>query len=118
MRYFSRAAFIGGKVMARKDSVLLVSRALAVLLTVFALREVSYLPEFVHSFVHYLRYELTPVTNMGYLDYMRHYYLLRLAFLITRIIGYSLMARWLYKGGPDIEELLLPPTSEENPVQD
>ncbi len=103
--------------MARKDLVLLASRTLAVLLTVFALVEISYLPEFLHSFVHYLRYELTPATNTGYLDYMRHYYLLRLGFLITRIVGYSLMARWLYKGGPDIEELLCPSTAQENPAQ-
>jgi hypothetical protein len=28
--------------------------------------------------------------------------------LITRIVGYSLMASWLFRCGPDIEELLLP----------
>jgi hypothetical protein len=43
---------------------------------------------------------------------MRHYYLLILGFLLTRIVGYSLMARWLYKGGPEIEELLLPAEPE------
>ena len=31
-----------------------------------------------------------------------------LGFLITRIVGYSLMAAWLFRCGPDIEELLLP----------
>ena len=103
--------------MSRKDALLLASRGLAVLLTLWALAEVSYLPEFAHSFLHYIRYERTSSTSMGYLDYMRHYYLIRLAFLITRIIGYSLMARWLYKGGPDIEDLLLPAPPEDNAVQ-
>ena len=103
--------------MSRKDALLLASRALAVLLTLWALAEVSYLPEFAHSFLHYLRYERTASTNMGYVDYMRHYYLIRLAFLVTRIIGYSFMARWLYKGGPDIEDLLLPAAPDDNAVQ-
>jgi hypothetical protein len=35
-----------------------------------------------------------------------------MAFLVTRVVGYSLMARWLYKGGPEIEELLLPGAPE------
>ena len=103
--------------MSKRDALLLTSRALAVLLTLWALAEVSCLPEFAHSFLHYIRYERTPSTNMGYVDYMRHYYLIRLAFLITRIVGYSLMARWLYKGGPEIEDLLLPGAPEENPAQ-
>jgi hypothetical protein len=34
--------------------------------------------------------------------------LISLGFLITRIIGYTLMAMWLFRCGPDIEELLLP----------
>jgi hypothetical protein len=28
-------------------------------------------------------------------------------------VGYCLVARWLYRGGPEIEELLLP-TAEED----
>ena len=103
--------------MSKNDVVLLASRTLAVLLTVSALTETSYLPEVVHSFLHYLRYEPTSHTDMGYLDYMRHYYLIRSAFLVTRIIGLSLMARWIYKGGPDVVELLLPAEPEPDPVQ-
>ena len=43
--------------ISRKDAVTLASRTLAVLLTVWALRDVSYLPETLHSFLHYLNYE-------------------------------------------------------------
>jgi hypothetical protein len=102
--------------MSRKDVVLLASRTLAVLLTVQALTEISYLPEVLHSFLHYFRYEPTSHTDMGYLDYMRHYYLIRSAFLVVRIIGFSLMARWIYKGGPDVAELLSPTEPEADPL--
>lgn len=100
--------------MSRKDAVVLASRTLAVLLTVWALTEVSHLPGTVHSFLNYLNHE--PSSSPG-VEYMRHSYLITLGFLITRIVGYSLMAMWLYKGGPEIEELLLPIVAEENRTQ-
>jgi hypothetical protein len=108
MRYLSRTRPHPGGDMSRKDAVLLASRALALLFTVSALGEVSYLPEFLHSFLHYLNREPTAT------QYSQHYYLIRLSFLVTRIIGFSLIARWLYRGGPEIEELLLPSAAEEN----
>jgi len=95
--------------ISRKDAVILASRTLAVLLTVSALADVSYLPERLHSLLRYLNHEPGTATAI---EYWRHYYLIQLGFLITRIVGFSLMARWLYKGGPDIEELLLPETEE------
>jgi hypothetical protein len=94
--------------MSKKDALLLASRAVALFLTVAALSEMSYVPEFVNSFLHYHKYAPTASTNVDYLDYMRHYYLIRLAFLLTRIVGLSLLARWIYKGGSEIEELLMP----------
>lgn len=97
--------------MSKRDVVLLASRTLAVLLTVWALTDVSYLPGSVYTFLHYSNVELTSPTAT---QYYRHANLISLSFLVTRIIGFSLMARWLYRGGPDIEELLLPGSSEEN----
>ena len=96
--------------MSRKDAVLLASRTLALLLTVWALSDVSYLPERLHSFLRYANQELAGSA----LQYWRHYYLIALGFLIVRIVGFSLMARWLYKCGPEVEELLLPAEREEN----
>jgi hypothetical protein len=97
--------------MSRKDAVLLASRTLAVLLTIWALTDGSYLPERVHSFLRYLNYE--PVASNS-IQYWRHYTLIALGFLIIRIIGYSLMAVWLFKCGSDVEELLLPTEREGN----
>jgi hypothetical protein len=100
--------------MSRKDALVLASRTLALLLTVWALGEASGLPESLHSFLRYINQE--PGSSTG-IQYLRHYYLIRLGFLVTRIVGFSLMARWLYKGGPEVEELLLYPAPQENAVQ-
>ena len=101
--------------MSRRDAVVVASRALSVLLTVWALTEVSYLPEFLHSLLHYSDQGLQ--ASASYLQYMHRYYLLRVGFLVTRIVGYFLMARWLYKAGPEIEELLLPFAHDEETRQ-
>ncbi len=95
--------------MSRKDAVLLASRTLALLFIVSALIEVSYLPERLHSFLHYVNQE--PASS-SVIQYWRHYYLIALGFLIIRIIGFSLMALWLRKCAPEVEEALFPP--EEN----
>jgi hypothetical protein len=91
--------------MSRKDAVILASRTLAVLFTVWALSEVSYLPERLHSFLRYSNQDAAPSIAI---QHWRHYYVIALGFLVTRIVGFLLMARWLYRGGPDIDELLLP----------
>jgi hypothetical protein len=101
----------GAKVMSRKDVVLLASRALAVLFIVSALIETSYLPERLHSFLRYVNQE--PASSSA-VQYWRHAYLISLGFLIVRIIGFSLMGLWLRKGGPEVEELLLPHAPEED----
>jgi hypothetical protein len=97
--------------MTRRDAVSLASRTLAVLLTVWALSELSALPEIVYSFVHYVNLEPASSTAT---QYWRHYDLLRLGFLITGIVGFSLMALWLRSGSPEVEELLWPGATEES----
>jgi hypothetical protein len=108
MRYFSRTCSHGGKMISRKDAVLLASRTLAVLLTVSALADVSYVPERLHSFLHYFNNESSSAAT----EYMRHYYLIGLGFLVVRIVGFALMALWLHQCGPEVEELLLPSEPE------
>jgi hypothetical protein len=81
------------------------------LLTVWALTGVSHLPASSYSFLRYS----TVVTSSSWTEYSRHHYLIELGFLITRIIGYSITARWLFKAGPEVEQLLLPET--EAPAQ-
>jgi hypothetical protein len=90
--------------MTRRDAVALGSRMLAVLLTVWALTEVTYLPGSAHSFLRYA----SQVSPNSASEYYRHSYLIALGFRITRIVGYVLMSMWLYRCGQDIEDLLLP----------
>ena len=97
--------------MSKKDAVVLASRTLAVLFTVWALSDVCSLPERVQAFLHYAD---QVQGSSPYLQYWRHYELIALGFLITRIVGFSLMAMWLRKCGPDVEELLLPGVAEES----
>ena len=98
--------------MSSKDTVILASRTLAVLLMVWALSEISSLPGNLYSFLHYASQDRL---SSGF-EYYRHLHLIALGFLFIRILGFSLVARWLFKGGPEIEELLLP-ASEETAVQ-
>lgn len=96
--------------MSREDFVVLASRTLAVLLMVWALTDVSYLPGSVHTFVHYANVELS---SSSATQYYRRSDLISLSFLVVRIIGFSLLSRWLFKGGPEVAELLLPTTLQE-----
>lgn len=100
--------------MSRKDALTLASRTLALLLTVWALAEASSLPECVHSYLHYMRPSSRSPDGS---EYLRHYYLIRTGFLFAKVAGFALMARWLFKGGVDVEELFLPTEVHETPSQ-
>jgi hypothetical protein len=97
--------------MSRKDALVLASRTLALLLAAWALADLCYLPGIVHSFRHYVNREPDSSTSI---EYWRHHYLVSLGFLVTRIVGFSLLSRWLFKGGSEVEELLLPSESQES----
>jgi hypothetical protein len=115
MRYCSRTASAAeGRLMSRKDALVLASRALALFFVVCALAEASYLPEFLHSFRYYINQGVSSSTTV---QYWRHYYLIRTSFLVTRMVGYFLIGRWLYKGGPEVEELLSGAAPQETSVQ-
>jgi hypothetical protein len=77
--------------MSRKDAIVLAARTLAVLLTVWALTDVSYLPDRLYSFLYYLNQQ--PTSSASTLHW-RNDYLIALGFLVVRIVGYSLIARW------------------------
>jgi hypothetical protein len=100
--------------MTRKDAVVLASRTLALLLTVWALTEASYLPASLHSFLRYI--DQGPGASTA-VQYWRHYYLITLSFIATRMVGFALLAMWLFKGGREVEELLSPRTPQENAVE-
>ncbi|HUO16379.1 MAG TPA: hypothetical protein VMX38_15440 [Verrucomicrobiae bacterium] len=96
--------------MSRKDGVILASRTLAVLLLVWAFTELSHLPGTVYTFMHYSSVELSSASATRY---YRHSDLIALGFLVARVIGFSLLSRWLYQGGPEVCELLLPSDTQE-----
>lgn len=99
--------------MSREEAVVVASRTLAVLLMVWALTDVSYLPGYVYAFLHYWNVELPSPTAT---QYYRHSELISLGFLVVRIIGYATLARWLFNGGAEVAELLLPSVSAEEPT--
>ncbi|MFZ0733459.1 MAG: hypothetical protein WAM79_14115 [Candidatus Sulfotelmatobacter sp.] len=103
--------------MSRENVVCLAGRVLALLFTVFTLCELSYLPEYVQSFLHYADYEIGPTTNIQYLQYWRHHVLVALGFLVARIVGFALVSGWFFKGGPDVAELLLPAAVRSSVVE-
>jgi hypothetical protein len=117
MRYFIRAAFSPEGTMSKEDAVVLASRTLALLLTVWALAEMANLPSYLQSFLHYADHQILSPADAEYWQYWRHHYLIDLGFVVTKIIGFGLLARWLFKGGPEVADLLLPSVSEEISIQ-
>jgi hypothetical protein len=96
--------------MSREDLIILASRTLAVLMMVWALSEVCSLPGVVYAFNHYASVELSSASAT---QYYRHSHLISLGFILVKVIGFSLLSRWLFKGGPEVFELLLPATAAE-----
>ena len=80
------------------------SRVLAILLSVWALSTLSNVPETAYAF---LRHAEGPMTTAAS-EYGKHHYDMVLGFMITRLIGYSLMAAWLFRSGPGHRGVLLP----------
>jgi len=100
--------------MSREDAVVLASRTLALLLIVWALAEIASLPAYVQLFLHYSGRQPDSASNSNYWEFWRHHYLIYLGFTITKVVGFSLLARWLLKGGPEVAELLLPGIPEDS----
>ncbi len=96
--------------MSKEEAVILASRTLGLLMIVWALADLSHLPGTAYTFIHYANVELS---SPAVTQYYRHSDLIALCFLITRIIGFSLLARWLFQAGPEVVEALLPGAARE-----
>jgi len=87
--------------MSKKELVLLASRAFALLLIVWAASDVTYLPERLFEFLHYV----TRRSVLQQHDYLSSYYLLATALIVLRIIALFVAAAAFWKCGPRIEAL-------------
>lgn len=93
--------------MSRKEIVLLVSRALAIIQFVTALLEISYLPERFMSLLRHDRLDsvlISPATDAWY----QNYYRVVIAFLFLRIIGLLVLTYIFWNCAPWFERQLLP----------
>jgi hypothetical protein len=101
--------------MSKNDAVLLVSRTLVLYLILWVLTDLTYLPGLLFSFIHYWR-QAPPLSANN--TYYRELDLIGLVFHLTKIIGLSILAGWLYRGGASVGALLLPSALQPNPAQD
>jgi len=91
--------------MPRREMVLLVSRALALLYFISALIEVTYLPERLFSLTHYWKQNSVLLGH----NYATNDYLIIATSLVLRILTYLLIATLLWRCGPRVERLFSPP---------
>jgi hypothetical protein len=94
--------------MTTRDLTAVVKRAFALLLSAWALVEVTFIPERVFSFFHHL--DERSVLNPH--DYWTRYYSIVLIFYAVRIGALSLAAIWFWKRGLR-SEALIPALSQE-----
>lgn len=100
--------------MSREEAIVLASRTLAVLMMVWALGEVCALPQALILYTRYLHLGPFPTESA---QHWRQYYTVEIGFLITKILGFALLARWLFRGGPEVAALMMPTTQSEIAVQ-
>jgi len=87
--------------MSRKETVFLMSRAFALLLIVWAVVDVTYMPERLFSLFHYLSQR----SVLGLRDFWSSRYMLITLFAVVRI-GSLLLSAWCFwKNGPWVERL-------------
>ena len=97
-------AAAAGTIMSRKEMVLLVSRAFALLLISWAFVEVTYLPERLFTLTHHLSQSSVLVAH----DYWSSYYLIVTVFLVLRVLALFLAAALFWRCGPRAEALFSP----------
>jgi hypothetical protein len=93
-----------GKFMTRREVVLLVSRALAVIQLMSALLDITYLPAYLMDLFHHPLSLHWPYFN----DYWSRYYTELLLAFVARIAILLFAALVLWRCGPQIEAFLLP----------
>ena len=100
--------------MSRREAVVLVCRALAVIQLVSAALDCTYLPEWFISYAHHVQRTgiLSPAEADLYYIHLDH---VHLAFLLLRIAGLLVLAAVLWNCGPWLERILLPRPEGSSP---
>jgi len=96
--------------MTTREAIRIVSRALAIYFLAWALSDISYLPQVIYSFFHYVNTAGAFNTSAFYRDHD----LIALAFLAVRIVTLFIAAQWFYRGGPLVHSYFLNPSSSED----
>jgi hypothetical protein len=99
--------------MYRKELLLLASRAFALLLTTWALVDVTYLPEHLFALSHHLNLRSALATH----DYWSSYYWTITVFHLVRILGLFLAAALFWRCGPGVEALFSLPQDDQEPSE-
>jgi hypothetical protein len=97
--------------MSRKELVLLVSRAFALLLITWAFADATYLPERLFALSHHLNQSSVLLAH----DYWSRYYLIITVSLVLRMLVLLLGAALFWRCGPRVEELFLPERENQVP---
>ena len=85
--------------MSKKELVLVVSRAFALLLIAWGFVEITYLPDRVFALVHHLSDRSALLTY----DYWTRYYLFLTVFTVLRILAMFMAAALFWRCGPRVE---------------
>lgn len=93
--------------MSAKQTVTIVSRALAIYFLVWFLTDVTYLPSSLYSLSP--RWSCSTITT----PYWRNLDLLSLSFRLLRMVLVFFAVQWFYRAGPSIQKYFLSPSDEE-----
>ena len=91
--------------MSRKEAVLLITPTISVYLVIWALTDLTYIPQNLFAFAHHA--SLTVSEN-----YLRNYDLIYLAFLFIRMMALFAAANWFYNYGTRVEHFFFPPDTD------
>jgi len=102
--------------MSRKEAVLLVSRALAIIQLITALDELTYFPNRIIALLHHAQHDsVLPPSNVH--TYFSTYFTLNdrveLAFLCVRTAAFLILAVVFWNCGPWIERVLLSKSEDQ-----
>ena len=97
--------------MSREETVLLVSRALAVLHAVYALMDLSYVPQYLFLAHHYTAPRNLILPGESYMETIHH---MDLASLLARVVGLSVLTWLFWRCGPWLAGLFCPARQAES----